>query len=42
MLEVGPERTLSQGISDNKKSKVQKKKKQNQALDLERYDNYRS
>jgi hypothetical protein len=42
MLEVGPERTLSQGISDNKKSKAKKNKKQTQALDLERYDNYRS
>ena len=42
MLEVGPERTLSQGIIDNKKSKAKKNKKQTQALDLERYDNYRS
>ena len=42
MLEVGPERTLSQAITDNKKSKGQKSKKQAQALDLERYDNYRS
>lgn len=42
MLEVGPERTLSQGIIDNKKSKAQKNKKHTQALDLERYDNYRS
>jgi hypothetical protein len=42
MLEVGPERTLSQAIIENKKSKGQKNKKQTQALDLERYDNYRS
>jgi hypothetical protein len=42
MLEVGPERTLSQSIIENKKSKGKKNKKQTQALDLERYDNYRS
>ncbi len=42
MLEVGPERTLSQAMIENKKSKGQKNKKQTQALDLERYDNYRS
>ena len=42
MLEVGPERTLSQAFVEKKKSKAQKSKKTTKALDLERYDNYRS
>lgn len=42
MLEVGPERTLSQAIDASKKEKVKKGKHTNQPMNLERYDNYRS
>lgn len=42
MLEVGPERTLSQVIDTSKKEKVKKGKQTNQPMNLERYDNYRS
>lgn len=42
MLEVGPERTLSQAIDSSKKEKAKKGKQTNQPMNLERYDNYRS
>lgn len=42
MLEVGPERTLSQAIDTSNKEKVKKGKQTNQPMNLERYDNYRS
>jgi len=44
MLEVGPERTLSQAqvVDKSIKDKGGKSKVKPQALDVEKYDNYRS